>query len=1051
MPPRLRRTATSFGAVFLAFCAYRLVVAPWIDPSFVLEESRVHGADAPAREIEPADYRQLFPEGAWERNDPIVLENGGIKLLMEDYQTLEGGRIGLEKCTMLFFPEGDYQPTADHQRIVILQAPKGAILQFDSELNLRRGKVGRLIGGQLKGTVEIRGTPSRPGADDDLFITTSDLRLDQRTAYTDSPVEFRYGPNRGRGRQLRIDLITGSSAASRGPNFSGIQQLELVRDVHMHLQPGAAGLLPGDRDRKPTSVVPLPNPVTGQMEYQEPPVSIRCRGPFRFDFVRRVASFEDHVDVHRPMPKGAADQMKCDLLKIYFAERKKDRPLQAQPDQPNAATQQSQFAIEPARMEATGGPVFIEAPSSGAIVNTNRIDYDLKENRVTVQSADGHPDSVVVWGRNEYRGRDLTVAQPERGRLATASAKDSGWLRAVVPDRPDQVLEARWSREMSMRPDENGQHRISLRGAAETKFSEFGDLSANEIDIWLLESPRPASAEPIAPNSVPATPVRLLAKHNVGFRSAQLSGTTERLNVVFTNDVERNDVGGPAHSNSQSPQINIQPEAVPRATIRAARPIGAISTAPPGAAKPTGLLGLAGAKSRFELQGRSIDVQLISLGQPNATATEQYALHEATVDGAVRMIEIPTASPSPAGRPATPPLVMNGERLEIRNGRVEAKARLAVTGKPAHVSARGMELVGERIQLDRGENRLWIDGAGRCVLPARAITPDRQVSRTAPRPSVPSGDLSSAPVTIDFRDGMVFDGKTARFRRDVSATSVMHRVVAGQSQPSTESRQLNTQEIVVSLKRGIDFASEQPDQQAEVERVTCIGGVSMESRTTDQRGVVSIETLHTRDLEMLQPSGDLRATGPGRLESTRLSSASPLSARLPATTNRQPQKPNQPTYTRVDFVREVTGNLKSGQIILHEDIQGIYGPVQRWGDRLPLDSHDELPEGCVTFSSDQLTVNIVPDSSGGADSLELLAIGNAEFQGQLFLAQGDRVTYVDSKKQLALEGDGRTPARMFYRQHKGGPQTEATAGKITYWIEENRADVNNASRINLGQ
>ena len=105
----------------------------------------------------------------------------------------------------------------------------------------------------------------------------------------------------------------------------------------------------------------------------------------------------------------------------------------------------------------------------------------------------------------------------------------------------------------------------------------------------------------------------------------------------------------------------------------------------------------------------------------------------------------------------------------------------------------------------------------------------------------------------------------------------------------------------------------------------------------------------------------------------------------------------------------------------------------------------------MTFSSDQLTANNVPDSSGGPDSLELLATGNAEFQGQLFLAQGDRVTYADSKEQLSLPGDGRTPARIFYRQHRGGPQTEATAGKITYWLNENRADVNNASRINLGQ
>ncbi len=238
LPARLRRTAASFAVVFLTFCAYRLLAERWIDPSFVLEHSSLQAASpSPAKDVAPTDYQQFFPAGAWERNDPIVLENEGVKVLMQDYQNLGGGRIGLDKCTMLFFPAGDYQPEADHQRIVILKAPNGAVLQFDSDLNLRRGKVGKLIGGELKGEIEIRGTPSRPGADDDLFVATRDLVLDQRKAWTDAPVEFRYGPNQGHGRQLRIDLIAGTAAGSRGPNITGIQELELVREVEMRLQP----------------------------------------------------------------------------------------------------------------------------------------------------------------------------------------------------------------------------------------------------------------------------------------------------------------------------------------------------------------------------------------------------------------------------------------------------------------------------------------------------------------------------------------------------------------------------------------------------------------------------------------------------------------------------------------------------------------------------------------------------------------------------------------------------------------------------------------------
>ncbi len=447
----------------------------------------------------------------------------------------------------------------------------------------------------------------------------------------------------------------------------------------------------------------------------------------------------------------------------------------------------------------------------------------------------------------------------------------------------------------------------------------------------------------------------------------------------------------------------------------------------------------------------------MNVGLPNDAAAEQFVLDEATVDGAVRMVEITPPTADVASKPAAPPVVMNGERLEIKNARVETQAHMTVKGTPAQVSARGMELIGQQIQLDRAANRLWIDGAGRAVLPARTVAaPSPTGGAVAANQSALSpGGLGNAPVSIDFVDGMVFDGKTARFKRDVAATSVVQRIIARQSCAANRVARLNTQEIVVTLRRAIDFASEQPNQQAEVERITCLRGVLMESRTSDHHGVVSVETLQTRDLEILQSTGDLRAAGPGRLESTRLSSASPLSARLPAAANnRQPQNPNQLVYVRVDFAREVTGNSNRGQIILHEDVQGIYGPIQRRGEKHSLESLEELGEGCVTFSSDQLTANNVPAPAGGTDTLELQATGNAEFQGQLFLAQGDRVSYVDTKKQLSIEGDGRSPARVFYRQRKGGPQTDATASKITCWLEENRIDridVNDTSRINLAQ
>ena len=98
-----------------------------------------------------------------------MLESQGVELLMKDYENLPGGQIRLPQCTMLFTENREGGDLTDG-RIIVLCVDEGAILQFDSELNLRCGKVGKPIGGRLNGQVTIDGTPSKSGADDALFV-----------------------------------------------------------------------------------------------------------------------------------------------------------------------------------------------------------------------------------------------------------------------------------------------------------------------------------------------------------------------------------------------------------------------------------------------------------------------------------------------------------------------------------------------------------------------------------------------------------------------------------------------------------------------------------------------------------------------------------------------------------------------------------------------------------------------------------------------------------------------------------------------------------------
>ena len=91
---------------------------------------------------------------------------------------------------------------------IILQAPEGAELEFDSRLDLTRFKIGRLIGGRLRGKVNIFRHASTPGGRDALEVVTSNVQLDQQRIQTPHPVRFRFGQSYGSGQDLIISFLT---------------------------------------------------------------------------------------------------------------------------------------------------------------------------------------------------------------------------------------------------------------------------------------------------------------------------------------------------------------------------------------------------------------------------------------------------------------------------------------------------------------------------------------------------------------------------------------------------------------------------------------------------------------------------------------------------------------------------------------------------------------------------------------------------------------------------------------------------------------------------
>ena len=1005
---RLVRMAASFGIVLATYVAYSLAAVPLIEPS----AEKIDTPDGPAPPPPPPRTDVLapyFPAGSWELKNPKILESDRAMLLIKDYQNLPDGRVKLQPCTVVFFSQDgprDQQPIPP----VILQAPEGAILKFDEPFDLKRAKVGRLIGGTLVGKVTIRREPSRPGAADDLRVTTRDVEMIEDRVVTPHAVDFHFGPSYGSGREMTILLTRNEKPADgkpaeekKGIGVNGVKSFELLRDVRMHL-------LLGGKD--PQSVVnPQPDEATARRG-AEPPVEITCQGPFRFNVDKYIASFHDQVDVLRLNTNGPSDQMNCELLSVFF-ERRDATGAKAKPGQlPAGVTPPAVRATQPAArpttpggsnlearlVEARGNPVIVRSPSTGGQARCQRLEYQVKSGRISLHG--------------------------------------TGTLNGAMQRNPAQKYQAEWSKELRYEPEsslpEAGSREpaqmISLVGGAHVRISDVGSrgsggtaqpaaLAAEEIHAWLEPTtaggprltPQPGQPEVGGIRAAPASdlrPKRLLAQGSVRVDSVPLTGATGRLEVTFA----------PATGGFQL--------------------AGSSGSSGPQQRKGSQQQGGSDGQQQFRFAGAQVQVRFLVRGAESELA-------DVLLQGNADLRETKTA------RPEDKPLLVTGDRLQL-NGGDGPDSQLTVLGKPAYVEARGLTLTGSNIQLERGNNRLWVDGVGRMTLPAG----------DSPRGRQPAGPQQ---LEINWQGRMNFDGRSAVFERKIEA--------------HTSQQLLRTERLEVTLKRTIHFANppaaDGKSEPAQIDQIVCQGGAFLENRTFDDKGLSSIDRVQTLDLAINDTTGGIDAHGPGWVSSVRRGvpsgmtapgppGARPAAAKNPpeaAATGDKKSTPDEDklSYLNVHFARGITGNLHTRELTFSDQVKTVYGPVLQWQQELDAEKPEALPPEAVVLTCDQLTVRETAERLPAQENrnergfLELEALGNTLVEGSGFTARAHRLTYAEKKSLLVLEGDGMSDAQLFRQPVPGGPTSQASARRILFWQSTNRVEIDDARFFDFGQ
>ncbi len=1011
MEHRLGRTVRVFLVVLATAGLYRLAVVPWVEPRYretvgIEELTPEQAAAIRARADRRLDaVRDLFPPDAWEHADPIVMESRGMRLLFKQYHSLPDGRVNLVPCTVIVLPDGQRRANSENGRTMLLRAPQGAVLEFDEPLDLRAGRLARLVGGSLRGQVTVHGTESSPGANDEIELVTRDLELDEFEIHTNEKVDFRFGRSVGKGRGLVATLLPSPGGSGHGPNIGGIDSIRLEREVELRLEGLETGVLPGVGDHRPDT------------ETDEMPVLVKCDGSLTANLSANVITLEDAVEVRRGVPEQGGDSLNCDVLALVLGE----------PDLQQEKN--SSGGLEIVEIQASGSPVRVHSVAAGLEVRADRLGYELQTRRILLDGED--PVSIYMSGV-ELEAKSVDYTPGENNTVGSLMAIGPGWIRAADEKQP--AIESHWQKWLRIRPDDVG-HVASISGQAEVSVDLQGKLTGAEMHFWFEQTQDGHSVRPKAnqlPNITSLNPLRMLVRGVVEVDVPEVAARTDRMEIWF-----RRDVG--LQSSAQKGQSFVAVAASESDTRE----------------RPSETEIAAGQKIRQPIPPIrppvSVERKLLATGNLIrglvVLSPDHNELEEMSLEGEVQLLE-----QSKGVNQEEPRLNIRGDQLQLtRPTQFDAKA--VVSGRPATVHSDQFSLEGPLIEFDRGQNRVAVDGGGQLTVPVAGAGVGLEsfdFLGTGSRQTQPKKSMTPAqPLIIDWQGRMDFDGQTARF---------IDRV-----QTASGAVTLHSGVLECIFTNPVNFSSQQgtvSSQQTDIARITCGNGVQIKSLSEADGKQKSVENLFVRDLFFDRFTGDVRGTGPGRLTSVRRGGGG-----LPMGTPGLPGQPvqQQPpvsesaddlgmTFLCVDFQRGFTGNMNQRQMEFQQRVETIWGPVDSWEGSLDLHDPKGLPDKAIAVTSDTLGIGQTPSVPGvPGQTIELSAGGNVLVEGDSFTARSARLSFSESKDLLIFEGDGRSDAQLFRQERVGGPTSSASAGKILYWRKYNRVEVKDARYLDLDQ
>ena len=1043
----VKRYFIGLGSTIVVFFCYALVANPFIDGRVAdVQEANQIPAGPPLPVDDKSEIARYLPADSWELQPCKSLDTADGKILFQDYSRNESdGTWDVYPFTMVLKPR-TARPGQPPRPPLILRTEKRAKLRFSDGLQL--GNQGgadsnKLEQAQLIGEVEL--FQAGTNANDEIFIKTSNVQITQRTIFTLAEVDFRFGKNHGHGRNLKIELSHESINSNLKADFSSINGIRHLQLAYLD----SMRLMPRTRSVTATAVKAPLNPIRSGIE-------VTCDGSFKFDFYRNLAAFRENVKVKQLDPFG--DNLTCEKLDLFFTD------LADEPVAPRE-TEMLKSDFELREIIAAGSPAVLTAHSQKSRIQGEYLRYDLEKNNVEARSMGQQVE--ILQGPNRFVSQHLNYELSENDSLGKLNAFGAG-LMIRQGETPDDRFQARWKNHLTIRPSGNRQKVITLDGEASIQLDPQTIINSDTIRLLLWEIPKLSSLG--EPDGWDYQPSQLVTTGKVQIQSAELQGSANILTANWPGNPRRTapKQANPVSRLSPSGNSPITAAVLKRPTVMLAATTHNSRLKPRKGTRVTYRVPYPKTypkpRETLYFQGQELNILLTDRNQ----TTEVTDLE---ISGDVQVWQMENVQDNE--RPK--------RKLEISGHRVKATPQAKKmyqlqisnqkSGKPATVISQDMVLSGPYICLDQDANRAWIEGPGSMIMNPTA---PKSKQPKAPKPDSSASDLRD--FQIKWQGGMIFDGNSIYFEKDVISNSVTLREDGSRQQTSTESAILNVElDRYIDLKNlGQDPPGGKPhrpepkvnrllliDQLPDGNQVFNLAGfqqpltrkpILIANTTRDRNGqIIEQQKLVAPSATIEVTANFMTAKGPGAVAMHRPNNNDNATDRADLLSFQSTPQTDAPLiFTQINFDEtlraESTSDIK--KVTINGNVRAIYSPVTGFDKSFNPDDQ-RTPTDAFRLSCSTLQMRQWTPAATQQEQAELNAIGNTQIISNQFAATAHQVRYDQVNDYVYFEGSARTDAilQTFPTAESGAKRL--VAGKIRYRPSDGATQVENVKQANM--